>query len=182
MEGFKILTDETFLDEDFDLSNNIVDNVYWYFIGVSRDNELSLMDSLTYCESPIEQLMSMELTRTVLEAHIPELVEVIEIERQKTITIGEKTYRVDFAIPVKYWDSEKTYIIERDGHEFHQKTKVQVERDNSRMRDLQSAGYTVIRFSGSEIYHKPGKCAWEVRNIIQAPAIKFIERMLENGT
>ena len=66
------------------------------------------------------------------------------------------------------WENQenKCFVIECDGHEFHQKTKEQVERDNTRMRNLQKAGYEVIRFSGTEIWHRPYKCAKEVLNII----------------
>ena len=41
-----------------------------------------------------------------------------------------------------------------------------MERDNTRMRNLQKAGYEVVRFSGTEIWHRPYKCANEVLNII----------------
>ena len=58
------------------------------------------------------------------------------------------------------------FVIECDGYEFHQKTKKQVEQDNERQRALQKEGYEVIRFSGSEIYHRPKKCALEVKKII----------------
>lgn len=181
MEGFKILTSDM-LAEEQDARKMLVDNVYWHFIGIASDDEQELLSSMVDCESPIEQLLAMELSKVVLQADIPELCEVAEIESNKIIIVGDKKYRVDFAIPVKYWDCYKTYIVECDGHEFHQKTKAQVERDNSRMRDLQTAGYTVIRFSGTEIFHKAVKCAWDVRKIIQAPALKFIERMLKDGT
>ena len=47
-----------------------------------------------------------------------------------------------------------------------QKTKKQVENDNKRSRDLQEEGYEIIRFSGTEIYHKPRQCAENIKNII----------------
>ena len=37
---------------------------------------------------------------------------------------------------------------------------------NTRMRDLQKTGYEIIRFSGTEIWHRPYKCAEEILNII----------------
>lgn len=49
-------------------------------------------------------------------------------------------------------------IVELDGHEFHQKTKQQVERDYERNRIIQGAGFQVIRFTGSEVYRNPRKC------------------------
>ena len=74
----------------------------------------------------------------------------------------------------------KCFVIECDGHEFHQKTKEQVERDNARMRALQKEGYEVIRFSGTEIWHKPYKCANEVLNIILSKC-KYIKEENKNG-
>lgn len=59
-------------------------------------------------------------------------------------------YRVDFALD--FWkSSQKRYVIECDGHEFHEKTKEQAKYDKQRERFIVSQGYTVLRFSGSEI-------------------------------
>jgi very-short-patch-repair endonuclease len=134
------------------------------------------------CESPIEQMLSIELETAQRQGKfdIPLLVDVIGFEKQKIIVCGDKKYRADIAIPVKYWNGFKMFLIECDGYEFHQKTKEQVAKDNERMRDLQLAGYIIIRFSGSEIYHKAPRCACEIANIIKAPALKFIERMIGN--
>jgi very-short-patch-repair endonuclease len=40
-------------------------------------------------------------------------------------------------------------VVECDGHDFHEKTKQQVTKDNRRERELQIAGWHVFRFSGS---------------------------------
>lgn len=53
-------------------------------------------------------------------------------------------------------------LVECDGHEFHERTKAQVARDKKRDRDLATAGWTTLRFTGSEIYADPLKCASEV--------------------
>lgn len=61
-------------------------------------------------------------------------------------------YKVDFVV---YIDTVKNkYIIECDGHEFHEKTKEQVAYDKKRERFLVNSGYKVLRYSGSEIYGK----------------------------
>jgi very-short-patch-repair endonuclease len=140
--------------------------------------ELAVVD----CESPIEQMLSVELEVAQRQGKfdIPLLVDVIGFEKQKIIVCGDKKYRADIAIPVKYWNGLQMFLVECDGHDFHQKTKEQVAKDNERMRDLQLAGYIIIRFSGSEIYHKAPRCACEIANIIKAPALKFIERMIYN--
>ena len=54
--------------------------------------------------------------------------------------------------------------------------KEQVERDNTRMRDLQKQGYEVIRFSGTEIWHRPYKCASDILNIILSKC-KYIKEV-----
>lgn len=64
------------------------------------------------------------------------------------VEIGK--YRVDFECRLAS-DREKKFIIECDGHDFHEKTKEQVAYDKQRERYLVSKGYKVLRFSGSEI-------------------------------
>lgn len=64
---------------------------------------------------------------------------------------GIGKYRADFEVelvgtPIKY-------IIECDGHEFHEKTKEQAKYDKQRERYFIKCGYRVLRYSGSEIYN-----------------------------
>ena len=57
-------------------------------------------------------------------------------------------YRIDFAVP------DKRIAIEIDGHEYH-KTKEQRTHDSQREREIKlvlPANWTVIRFTGSEIF------------------------------
>jgi hypothetical protein len=68
-------------------------------------------------------------------------------------------YRVDFAIP------DEKIAIEIDGREFHS-TADQLTKDARRQREIQSLGWTVIRFSGSEIYENAYICANKIRNLI----------------
>ena len=187
MSGFQKLKEtdiETIIDSGKNIEDYLADNVANYLIVEKCEMSAEFEYCLADCESPIEQLLAISLTRLFRqkEIDIPILVDVIAIEKQQIIVCNDRTYRVDFLIPVMYWNCNKTFIIECDGHSFHQKTKEQVERDNQRTRDLQSAGYTVIRFSGTEIYHRPYRCALEVKKIIQAPALKFIEGAVNNET
>lgn len=85
-------------------------------------------------------------------------------------------YRVDFLIYAwhymgaeyngyKFIYDEKLWrrlIIECDGHDYHERTKEQAARDRSRDRELIAAGYTVFRFTGSELWRNPIKCGVEV--------------------
>lgn len=171
MDKFKKITEDIYYDTDGEenIEEYLVDQVFAYLIATSASIKMNLEESLINCESPIEQLLSMALEELNIK-NIYEFnpyIDVVDVEKQKEIQCGNKKYRVDFLIPVIYKNQEnKCFIVECDGHEFHQKTKEQVEKDNTRMRNLQKAGYEVIRFSGTEIWHRPYKCAKEVLNII----------------
>ena len=73
---------------------------------------------------------------------------------QATVTARGKEYRVDFAFFV---DGHR-YVVEIDGHDFHEKTKQQAAMDRSRERALTEAGWTVVRFTGSEVYNDAPGC------------------------
>lgn len=169
MEHFKKITEDLYYDEEGNVDKYLCEKVSTILLGNKADDDMRLDEALIGCESPIEQLLALELEWIRLKEiySFNPFVDVIDIEKQKEIVCGDKKYRVDFFIPVLYKNQEGiSFIVECDGHEFHQKTKEQVEKDNTRMRDLQKAGYEIIRFSGTEIWHRPYKCALEVRNII----------------
>ena len=130
------------------------------------DDRLKMI--LEECESPIEKLLAIGFKSIGLESYKRSpIIESIEISNQRTILCRNLKYRVDFLITVRdSIDRFKMYVVECDGHEFHEKTKEQVIYDNERTRDLQRAGYEVIRFSGTEIWNRPHKCAMEVLRII----------------
>lgn len=133
------------------------------------DYQMELEESLIDCESPIEQLLSMALESLNIKNifKFNPFIDVIEIEKQKEILCSKKKYRVDFFIPVIYKNQEnKCFIVECDGYDFHQKTKEQVQHDNEREYDLKMAGYEVLRFSGTQIYNNPLKCAEDAYNYI----------------
>lgn len=80
--------------------------------------------------------------------------------------------RVDFVVYAPSWVSTggedelqaqwHELIIECDGHEFHERTKEQAAKDRSKDRSAQLAGYKTFRFTGSELWRDPWKCAAEV--------------------
>ncbi len=85
-------------------------------------------------------------------------------------TIGD--YRVDFQLEgvITYHTVDEKMkehshplssflVLECDGHAFHEKTKEQAARDKQRDRNLQMCGFPVFRFTGSEIWRDPLKCA-----------------------
>jgi len=121
---------------------------------------------LYHCESPIEMLMFLALDqcREFCERELARSNTRLCIQTQSEIEAGGKLYRVDFEVYVcDPRDSNcalgPRMVIECDGHEFHEKTKEQAARDKRRDRHLQMAGYTVFRFTGSEIWENATGCA-----------------------
>lgn len=168
MENFVKITEEI-LEKDTNYKNYLVEKVEYQLFGDECDYDYRMMEAIIDCESPVEQLLAIEMEKIDLKCinFYNPFIDIIDIEKQVDIKCGRNKYRVDFQIPVIYKNQENImFVIECDGHEFHQKTKEQVEKDNKRQRDLQEAGYEVIRFSGTEIWHRPYKCACEVKNII----------------
>lgn len=168
---------ENRLDKGERLRDCFVDCVETQIFGNTCDYEYGLLESVIDCESPMEQLLAIEMERLGVcnIEHFNPFVKVNELLNQGEININGKTYYADFLFTVSYFkkvkgefkaDCIKKFVIEVDGHEFHQKTKEQVEHDNERQRALQKAGYEVIRFSGTEVYHKSYKCASEVLSVI----------------
>lgn len=68
-------------------------------------------------------------------------------------------WRVDYVLWVHDGKIWRRLIIECDGHDFHERTKEQAARDRDMDRRLQSAGETVFRFTGAEIFNEPLRCA-----------------------
>ena len=148
-----------------------------------RVQELMLVNNIrqeiipaTFCEcieSPIEQIFI-----TAFELYIKLTdKEFVMLFSQKPIKVGKKNYVVDFYFEkdlyVNRFNTNKKIIIECDGHEFHQKTKQQVKSDNEREYALKMAGYEMIRFSGSQIYNEPFKCAEDT--------YKYIMKSIKEG-
>lgn len=76
-------------------------------------------------------------------------------ELKPEVVIGP--YRVDFV----FGDC----VIEIDGHEAH-KTKEQRDHDYKRERYLQKAGFTIVRFTGTEVFLDAYSCVRETIDIV----------------
>lgn len=118
------------------------------------------------CESPIEELflvafyLAAEEAGGVVFGAAPDGDESawFTMSLQETIL----RYRADFVVGLTEYPSATRIVVECDGHDFHERTKEQAARDRKRDREMQAAGYRVFRFTGSEIYRDPFKCADEV--------------------
>jgi len=170
MEKFTKIT-EKLLGDNKNINQLLVKRIRDEIRDSVKEYESNLFYSLEKCESPIEQLLALEMEKFDLRNsfRFNPYIDIVEIERQEEIKCGSNKYRVDFLIPVWYANQGGImFVIECDGYEFHQKTKEQVENDNKRHRNLQKYGYEVIRFSGSEIWTSPSKCVFDILNIIRS--------------
>lgn len=113
--------------------------------------------------SPIERLF-LESLLAFFAAHLrpqPSIDDEPPGKFHVSMQVEILEYRVDFLIHVKRAHGEVKCVVECDGHEFHERTKEQAARDRKRDRDLQGAGYMVLRFTGSQIYREPFNCVGE---------------------
>lgn len=108
------------------------------------------------CKSPIEQIFYFAYEIYYAD-HCNECHIALEPQLPTSGQSG-KTYYPDFRLFDYEADEYLPILIECDGHEYHQKTKAQVKRDNERDYDLKMAGYEILHFSGSQIYNDPMKC------------------------
>ena len=167
MENFTIITDDMLYKCNI---YELLDEKVSDHLGFRLDYYANMINtSLINCESPIEQLLSLELNdlRYGFNDWNP-FIDISSItSNQEIICKNGKKYRLDFYFIVDYKNQETIrFDIECDGYNFHQKTKEQVEYDNQRQRDLQNEGFEIIRFSGSEIWKDVQKCVDEIQSII----------------
>lgn len=108
-------------------------------------------EQVSKCES--------EMERRFLKAAWPILTQYGRLVTQHPLS----GYRIDLAIP------DCRIAIEIDGYDYHS-TKEQLTADARRQRALTAARWTVVRFTGREIYAGAANCAAEVARIIVARA------------
>jgi very-short-patch-repair endonuclease len=124
------------------------------------------------CESPLEEVFLMGLVGI---PHTTDFFSIlgcsencvgawprtgVEIFQQETL--GK--HRVDFLFK---HDSGRNFVVELDGHAYHS-SRAAMQRDKSRDRELQEAGYMVLRFTYDEVWPDPFKSAQDVHRIIES--------------
>ena len=78
-------------------------------------------------------------------------------------------YKADFLLWIGSGLDAFGVVVECDGHEFHEKTKEQAARDKRRDREILTAGFPVLRFTGSEVFRDPWSCAKQVQQAMEGP-------------
>lgn len=131
-----------------------------------------LSDNVLEGMSPIEKIMRIILIdiEDKLEVEFNSNNPFIIVNPQYKI----ENYRADFL--VELWNGKgNKYIIECDGHDFHEKTKEQAEYDKKRERVFVSRGYKVLRYSGSELYRDFEKIKNELFEIFSSEYIEVCD-------
>lgn len=73
-------------------------------------------------------------------------------------------YIPDFMITIN--GSYGGYVVEIDGHEWHERTKEQARADKEKERMYLKNSFIPVRFTGSEVYHNAKMCVNELFEII----------------
>lgn len=112
------------------------------------------MDIEAEFDSPIEKIMNDELERGRVYV-------LAEIHRQ--FEIGR--YRIDFLLVPKHGKT-RGVVLECDG-QYHKDPEV-VLADAERTKYLEACGFSVIRFTGSDIYQSAKNGEWRMIRAIKA--------------
>jgi very-short-patch-repair endonuclease len=133
----------------------------WYKKRVAARYERTLKSDVNLhgITSPIEQIFLMEWRFLRIDERYG-----LKVRPQDELNVDGAVYRIDFVVETSGGDIK--FAIELDGHDFHERTKEQAARDRQRERSITKHGYTIIRFTGSEVFNNPGKCVEEVVEIV----------------
>lgn len=133
----------------------------WYKKRIAAEYERRVKTDVNLhgITSPIEQIFFMEWRfLNIDEQH------GVNIRPQNALKLDGRDYTIDFVVESP--DGKMKLAVELDGHEFHEKTKEQAAYDRARERTIVRHGYTIFRFTGSEVMRNPRKCVEEVAAMI----------------
>jgi len=135
-----------------------------YVLETVEIRSAARLRALSTCESPIERMLLEALLSCGFELSWPSVGTRIARNmigdawlHQQEVVLA-RGYRLDFSVHTP----TARIAIECDGHDYHERTKEQAKHDRSRDRALTLAGWTVLRFTGSEIYADAIACASQV--------------------
>lgn len=137
------------------------------------------------CKSPIEQILYFALEIYLFEMEGRNNNPRPWFSFQEPIKTNGKTYYADFYFDSDYPDDgyckyrgkeHLKLVVECDGHDFHEKTKEQVRHNNERNYNLEMEGYSVLHFSGSQIFDDPLKCAEEIYMYINKKVGEWVQK------
>lgn len=135
-------------------------------VAASRRIDPRRCSGIRRCESPLETILATAFSRLPgFQWRLPfaDDAEVGRWPKAGVILLAQAPcgpYRADFGF--RNWSSGgPAIIVEVDGHDYHERTPIQAQRDRSRDRYLTKRGATVLRFTGREVWQDAQRCAWE---------------------
>ena len=128
----------------------------WYKTRIAKQYEKEVKSAINKHSvlSPVEQIFLMEW----VFCHV-EQKKGWSLHPQKLLHTENGEFKIDFVV---MGSGKSRLAIEIDGHEFHEKTKVQARNDRQRERAIMRAGHPVYRFTGSEVFANARSCVEEV--------------------
>jgi hypothetical protein len=128
------------------------------------------------CESPIERALLAGVVTVASRGGIPVVFKLRDKDINLTVAPGTPmiiwpqyhvcAHRTDFMVEF----GKVKAVVECDGHDYHERTKKQAERDRGLDRAFQREGFRVFRFTGSEIWQGPEACAAALIRDMQSAA------------
>jgi hypothetical protein len=118
-------------------------------------------------------------TKLLVNKHLNEISSFLQQKGQKAIyQPGDVDFEIDLFLYLDCFLIEMErgghirypfYIgVECDGHDYHERTKQQAQKDKSKDRILRVKGLDIIRFTGSEITRNPDECVKEIDDILDS--------------
>lgn len=152
---------------------NADERVYESFVPDFQYLVAALSSTMTgLCDSPIEVMLatSFVLANRITGHKIFEIVPKGQApESQADFLVHPQFewegYRMDFCIEMKA--AGQKVFIECDGHDFHERTPEQAERDRKKDRLAQDRGISILRYTGREIHRSPAHCVSEIIGFLQ---------------
>jgi very-short-patch-repair endonuclease len=148
------------------------------YLGEDWDDDFFLLSEIV--ESPIEQILGgylLTITNGYVEVGFDCFPGAFSDPDWATYFRCQQVvydYRVDFLFKTTLRGDYRILVVECDGHDFHDRTKMQASRDRSRDRRLKREGIEVVRFTGSEIYYQPEAYAAEVESQLARAAWQLL--------
>lgn len=139
---------------------------------------------LSVCESPIETIFAVavlsaqdargqvfELATRTDGAHLTLLATSrdgrLTFTAQHEVKLGRKAYRLDFTLI----SDQRRVVVELDGHAYHA-SKAARSADAGRDLALTKAGWTPVRFTGSDIWRDADGCAAKVLDLMDVTVVR----------
>lgn len=147
-------------------------------------NDVDISSLVAVCRSPVErmflsgfadlddQIVAVEPGWLIMSAADSAAKYLVAPQIELPTDIGPVV--IDFAVLTA---RERIGVaVEIDGHDWHERTKAQAQRDRRRDRAVLRAGYLPVRFTGSEVWADARACAAEAAEIALLVMAKTSER------